>query len=118
MASRDEFETEGSETGSRRSTDDDGEQDASAEAIAQQESRDVVRLRLAVLLVLVSSAAAVAASIYCHVAASEESHFRERFEGDAHKVLEAVGSSIDQTYGALDSVAVSLVSHAKFANMT
>jgi hypothetical protein len=69
----------------------DGDEETVVEVIAQQESRDVVRLRLAVLLVLVSSAAAIAVSIHRYVLTSEYKQFKERFEGDSHKIWEAVG---------------------------
>jgi hypothetical protein len=86
--------------------------------IAKRETRDVFRLRLAVLLVLVSSALVVALSVYFYLSHSEDEQFLRQFDDNANKVLDAVGSSLDQAMAAFDGVAVNLVSTARVAKQS
>jgi hypothetical protein len=82
------------------------------DVIAKAETKAVLRIKLVVLMVLVSSTIGVASSVYAYIARSEERLFRTQFEDNAKKILQAVGSSLDKTLGSFDSVAVTLVSHA------
>jgi hypothetical protein len=104
--------------------DSDADSNASTRAsevtpkLAKRESRDVFRLRLAVLLVLVSSAVGAALAVHFYLANSEEQQFMGQFDEDAEKVLDAIGRSIDQTMAAFDSMAVTLVSTAQMTNQS
>jgi predicted lysophospholipase L1 biosynthesis ABC-type transport system permease subunit len=85
MVHHDESESYGSDSGANVG------KEPVAEAIAQQESRDVASLRLAVLAVMVCSAVAIAVSINRYVVTSEEEQFTDRFQSDSNKIFEAVG---------------------------
>jgi hypothetical protein len=84
--------------------------------IAKNETKTVFRLKLTVILVLILAAVGVAVLIYRYTAGTEESVFEYQFANDANKVLAAAGSSLDRTLGALDILAVTLVSSARAAN--
>jgi hypothetical protein len=86
--------------------------------IARQETKDVMRLRLLVLLVLIISAGAVASFIYLYLKWMEEKAFRDEFHGHADKILQSVGSTVDNILGSFDSLAVSTISLARATNQT
>jgi hypothetical protein len=88
------------------------------EAIAKNETNTVFRMKIIVYLVLLFSAIAVSTAFYFYTAGNEESQFEKRFEADANKVLDDVGSSIERTLGSFDSLAVTLVSFAHANNMS
>lgn len=91
--------------------DSQGEQ-----VIAKQETIDVFRLKLVVLLVLMVSAASIASAVFIYLSKAEQNQFEEEFLDQSHKVLEAIGSSLDKTFGLFDSVAVAFVSFARATN--
>jgi hypothetical protein len=86
--------------------------------IAKKETRAVGWLRVCVVVVLVCSAAAVALMTHHYISKSESDQFKSQFEDDAKKIFGAIGSSIDKTLSVYDNIAVSLVSHARYANQT
>lgn len=86
--------------------------------IAKQESKDVFRVKLVVLFVLVASAIAVAASVYLFLTYSKHKQFRQQFKDDVNKVLDAIGNNMDRTLAAYDSFAVMLVATAQMTNQT
>lgn len=88
------------------------------EELAKQESRAVFFLRVIVLLVLVSSAVAVVTSVYMYMTQQETDEFESTFNNDATKVFEAIGKTLDQTLGAMDSFVVQSVAYAKYSNST
>jgi hypothetical protein len=88
------------------------------EGIAKNETKTVFRLKLTVILVLIVAAVLAAVLIYRYTAGTEESQFKDQFANDASKVLAAAGSSLDRTLGALDSLAVTLVSSARALNQS
>jgi len=96
----------------------DGNDDASQEnkPIAGKETRNVKGLRLIVMAVLICSAISVGLATYYYISHSEDDKFGDDFKGNAHKVLEAVGLSLEKTLKALDSLSVSLVSYAQATN--
>jgi len=48
----------------------------------------------------------------------KKKNFEEQFLDDAHKVLEAVGSSLYLTLGAIDALVDSMISFAHYTNQT
>jgi hypothetical protein len=86
--------------------------------LAKRETQDVFRLRLAVLLVLVSSAIGAALTVYFYLTVSEETQFMHQFHEDTKKVFDEIGRGIDETMSAFDSMAVTLVSTANMTNQT
>lgn len=83
------------------------------EVIARQETKDVLRLKLLVLLVLVLSAAGIGTTVYIYTSRTEVAQFEHQFRDDTNKLYGAIGSSIDKTLATYDSLAVSTVSFAK-----
>jgi hypothetical protein len=53
-----------------------------------------------------------------YATASEAARLRHQFESDANKVLEAIGSGLEKTLSAMDSLAVTLVAFAQYSNST
>jgi len=62
---------------------------------------------------LVILAIGTALAVFYYTSGSETEQFERKFQDDAHKVLEAIGSSLDQTFGTFDSLAVAAVSFAR-----
>jgi hypothetical protein len=81
-------------------------------------TKGVIRLKLSVLFVLISSAIGVSVFTYIYLTQIELKSYQAQFEDDASKVMEAIGGNIDKTLSALDSIAVTLVSHAQATNQT
>jgi hypothetical protein len=86
--------------------------------ITKKETQDVLQLKLLVLLILVVSAATIASGAFVYITRGEKSQFETKFNNDAVKVLESVGSSLHRTLGLLDSLAVTYVSYAQSQNDT
>ena len=78
----------------------------------KREGQRVTFLKLLVLGILVLSATIIAVVVYLYITNNEEKQFITKFHNDANKVLESIGSSFDRTLGAMNSVAVILVSNA------
>jgi hypothetical protein len=85
---------------------------------SKKETKDVIRLKLLVFLILAASASTIAACVYRYISQSETSQFESKFVYDASKIFQSVGSSLDRTLGALDSLAVTMVSYARDENIT
>jgi hypothetical protein len=86
--------------------------------LAKRETSTVVRCKALLLLVLVASTVGAVLAVHRYTHCNEMEQFKERFAVDAAKVEEAIGSSIDKTLGALDSLSVTLVSFANNTNAT
>jgi hypothetical protein len=84
------------------------------EVITKNENSDVTHIKLMVLLVLIALTICVAFALFYYTRNSEESQFEEKFNDDEHKVLEAIGSSIEDTLGVINILAASLVSYMFF----
>jgi hypothetical protein len=93
-------------------------EEGNEEAFATVETKAVFWLKLTVLGVLVASAVGVALTVFYYTSNAESERFEDRFSGDATKVFEAVGGSLDFSLGAVDSFVVGLVSFARYANLT
>ena len=81
--------------------------------ISKKATKNVLHLKMLVIIILIASASTLAACAYVFLEKSETKQFESKFGYDAHKVFEAIGSSLDKTLGLMDSVAVTLVSYAK-----
>ena len=88
------------------------------EMMVEKETKVVYWLKFCVLFVLAIAAAIVAMAYYAHARQFEKMKFEERFVNDAHKVLDSLGFSLDLTLSAVDSFVVSMVSFARYSNMT
>jgi hypothetical protein len=93
--------------------DDDGD-----ELIAKKETRAILWLRLAVVVVLVTSIIGVSLAVYSYTKESEQESFENQFQNDATKVLESIGTTLEKAMGAFDVLAVTLVSSAQTLNQT
>jgi hypothetical protein len=87
-------------------------------AIAHKETKAVGRLKLVVLAVLIVSAVAVSITVHSYIKKSEEKVFVGEFADDANKVLESIGSTIDKTLRAFDSVEVAFQTIVAATNQT
>jgi hypothetical protein len=84
--------------------------------ISKKATKNVFHLKILVIAILIVSASVLAACAYSFIKRSETKQFESKYGYDAHKVFEAIGSSLDKTLGLMDSLAVTLVSYAKDKN--
>jgi hypothetical protein len=84
--------------------------------LAKKETKVIFGLRLAVVLILVSSIIGAAFAVYSYTTDSETKAFEKQFRNDATKVLEAVGSTFEKAMGAFDVLAVTIVSFPQAMN--
>lgn len=89
-----------------------------APVIGKRETRQVAQRKLYVWIVLLVSAIATAVGAFVYIRNSEEVAYQADFQSNAHKVLEAIGKSLEQTLKSLDALTVSIVSHAHATNQT
>jgi hypothetical protein len=75
-------------------------------------------LKLAVGVVLVVSLIGAAMAVYRYTRGTELSKFKETFDTDAQKIVEAIERSLERTLSSFDSLAVSFVSQAIASNST
>jgi hypothetical protein len=111
----------GSERSSSVGTDlhDAGaEEEPEEPGLAKNETNAVRGLKLLVILAMTLSAIGVALAVYFYIRASENRDFENQFEGDATKVLAALGNSLDSSLAAVDAFVVGIVSYAKATNQT
>mmetsp|Transcript_18806 Transcript_18806/g.40484 ORF Transcript_18806/g.40484 Transcript_18806/m.40484 type:complete len:1140 (+) Transcript_18806:117-3536(+) len=83
------------------------------EAIAKTESRVVRIVRVLVLLLLLVVTAGVSYGVFYYVSNSETKSFEEDFQDSSTKVLDAVGSFLDHSLGAVDNFMVGIVTNAE-----
>ena len=81
--------------------------------ISKKATKNVFHLKMLVIAILIVSASTLAACAFSFIKRSETKQFESKFGYDAHKVFEAIGSSLDKTLGLMDSLAVTLVSYAR-----
>jgi hypothetical protein len=90
---------------------------AATMAMTRAETRVVNRWKLLLIFVLLISMIGVGLAVYFFTAKSEQEDFQLQFAQDAHKVLDAVGGSLELTLKAIDALAVSMVvRNSKFKN--
>ena len=89
---------------------------AANQEIAQRETKYVYWLRFLVIFVLTTSTLVVSLLVHKYVVMTEHEDFTTRFESDATKILDSIGTTLDQTLGATDSFVVQMVSYARASN--
>ena len=60
----------------------------------------------------------LALGVYFYTSRSEEMNFEQQYEQYASKVLEAIGSTLENSFGALDNLAVAMVASSRAKNQT
>lgn len=83
-----------------------------APKLAQGETRAVVCLRLVVAVVLVGVALGVTLSVYLYNRSLEQEAFEANFVDNAIKIVDSFKASAERRVGAIDSLALSITSHA------
>ena len=101
-----------------QSTTSEPDSPVAVNTISKQATKNVIHLKILVIAILIVSASSLAACAFSFITKSETKQFEAKFGNDAHKVFEAIGSSLDRTLGLMDSVAVTLVSFARYQNDT
>jgi hypothetical protein len=96
----------------------DKEENDVPNAIAHRETSTVCKWKLVVLLVLVAGTIGAALAVSRYTRDSELQKFHSAFAEDAIKVSSAIAKSLEQTVGALDGLAATLVSHAAHSNQS
>ena len=86
------------------------------EEIAAAESRRVTRLRVIVLLTLLISTITVSVVVFKYLESVEAHQFEDQFLSDATKVLDSVGKTLDDTFGAADAFGIKLIAYARYSN--
>lgn len=81
-------------------------------ATTKHDSQRVVLTRILLIITLVTSATIIAILLHRYIASNEKRNFEDKFNNDASKVLEAIGSSLERTLGVLDAISISFVSFA------
>lgn len=88
------------------------------EEIAKEEDKAIYRLRVLVLGVLLFSTIAVSMATYYFLSGSEKDQFEGQFQSDANKVLDGIGKTLDDTFGATDAFITKAMSYARYSNST
>ena len=78
----------------------------------RKETRMVFWFKVALLVILCTCTVCVALGVFYYTSDEEEEEFEDRFHDSAVKVLEAIGSSLFLSLGALDSFAVGTTAFA------
>ena len=92
------------------------ESPAQALGIGNEESRDINRFKIIVILILLAVAVVSSSCVVLFIKKAEQNDFEDKFHNDALKLLESIRNSIDNTLIPLDNLAGTLVSHAKAQN--
>jgi hypothetical protein len=86
--------------------------------LAAKESRAVTRLRIGMVLVLVSTAIAVSATAFHLTSQNEQEKFTSFFNDQAKRIVDAFSITSSNRMATLESFALSITSHAKYSNST
>jgi hypothetical protein len=86
--------------------------------VGTNETKRVWRLKLAVLLVVIACTVATAFAVYVYTSNTEEAQFEDQYYEYANKVLDSIGATFDNTFGAMDALATDVVAYAKATNQT
>jgi hypothetical protein len=93
--------------------DSDGENRGTDQLVAK-ETNAVLKLRFAVIFVLVACATTVAVTIYHLTQSSEIDAFKIQYEGASDKVLQAFENVLLVHVGALSSLTVAITTQGKY----
>ena len=80
--------------------------------VTKLDTQRVIRLRMLLIVSVVTSATIMSILVYRYISIGEKKNFEEKFNNDANKVLEAVGSSLERTLGVMNVIALAYVSYA------
>ena len=80
--------------------------------IAKEETKIVLRFRCIVFTFLIFVTVGVAFGVHYYVDQSEQKAFTEKYNDNAFKVMESIGTVLINTLGAVDIFTVSLTSYA------
>lgn len=86
------------------------------ESLARKETRVVNVLRVAVLFVLISTAALVSAVVYRYTKNEEHENFVTNFEQSATQVVESFHGVVERNMAAIATLSTSITSYAKHTN--
>jgi hypothetical protein len=86
--------------------------------LAKKETAAVIRLKVIVVFVLVAFTTLVSTVVYVYLSSNEQEQFESQYHDDSRKVLQGMGTSLDQTLGSFDGLAVALVSQARETNQS
>lgn len=71
-----------------------------------------------VAVVLLCATVGVALVVYFYISKSEKSSFEQDFAEFSGKVMEAIGTSLEKKFGAMDTLGLAIASHALANNLT
>jgi hypothetical protein len=97
---------------------DSGFDNNCTDQLVAKETKAVLKLRVAVIFVLIACATAVACTIYHLTHSSEVDEFEIQFEGASEKVLKAFQDVLLIHAGALSSLTVAITTQGKFTRST
>ena len=86
--------------------------------IASNESRNVFRARVVVIMILAFVAAGISAGVYIITTQSQESEFDAQWEGNSLQIVNSFEEIVKEKFGALSTLAVSFTSYARGNNLT
>eukprot|EP00977_Amphora_coffeiformis_P014429 scaffold4042_cov165-Amphora_coffeaeformis.AAC.9 len=87
-------------------------------AIAMRETGFVRKMRLLVIAVLAAATSLAGLGVFYLTYTTEKTKFEDDFQANADKVMSALSESVDTTFTAMDSLAVTIVSYATLTNST
>jgi hypothetical protein len=101
-----------------RSVDAASRDNVTTNAIGTKETKDVNRLRLAVLFVIFLSAVLVGFLVFFITRREEMTKFHEAFDAETLKIYTSIGDGLKRLVGSLDSFSTLAVSYARSTNST
>ena len=107
-----------SDAGESAMTNSNVKEPKEKEVIAHKESCSVFGMKLRVLFALVGAAIGAMLLVHFHTSNSEKSQVEEQCSEFSDKVLESIGMTLDTTFGAVDVLVMSIVSHARSTGQT
>ncbi|KAL7569398.1 hypothetical protein ACA910_010482 [Epithemia clementina (nom. ined.)] len=101
-------------------TEEDGRHDTKQEEdnIAKYESRAVTFVRFLVVFLLFAVTAGVAVGVYFYVSNQETDSFEDDFNDSAEKAFDAIGSVLDRSLKASDSLMNSAITYQQYNNLS
>lgn len=85
------------------------------EELTQKQAKKVLGLKLLLVIGLVVSTVCAAYGVHSYTKQAEREEFQDFFSNAAMKVTESIGSTMDVTLGATDSLAVTMISYARLS---
>ena len=107
----------GSTTDSRRTGSSEDDAQAIKQALARQETKQVFRLRILVVLVLIAAATAISVTIYFIIRNADIDEFQLEYEGSANKLVDSLQEVLAEM-AAISGIAVAATADALQTNAT